>query len=425
MNGLILGLLIVIDCLVSRPITSVDINKEKIDSFPLCSLGVIKGKTIEIVSDVDLKGKKCLLPDSCKLQFKGGIISNGTLVGHQTTLKGEGVFFDHVKFKGLWNVPVIKSSMFRNLNYNNSLKDVLALTNPQEYNIVILDNEKYPVSALTNNDACISICSNTKIVLYGVILLDPNEYSHYNIIRAEGNNIEITGTGSIVGDRFSHLGKSGEWGMGICVIHATDVKISGLNISDCWGDCLYVGGESSDLLIEKCNINRGRRQGISITSAEAVRIKDCHIRNICGTNPEYAIDIEPNRGDTVKNVRIENVRVENCKGGFLAYGRAEEAAIVSIFISNCNVSGVNKPAINIIECSNVSVTNCHITQLNKSRAVNCDSIDKLVINNNILQKYCANGDVFKGEREAIDNISDYIILSNCDNQTVTNNSELR
>lgn len=408
-----------------QPIVAKNINNEKADTFPLCSLGVIKGKTIEIRSNVDLEGKKCLLPDNCKLRFKGGVISNGTLVGLQTTLKGKGAFFDHVKFEGSWRVPVIKSSMFRDLNYNNSLKDVISLTNPQEYNLVILDNGDYAVSALTSNDACISICSNTKLILSGTIHLTPNNYSNYNIIKLEGNNIEITGEGSVVGDRFSHLGSSGEWGMGILVTHASDVKISGLHISDCWGDCIYVGGESNDVLIDNCSISSGRRQGISITSAGTVRISNCYIKNVGGTKPEYAIDIEPNQGNTVKNVRIDNVSVENCKGGFLAYGKASKATIGSIFINNCTVAGVNKPAINAIKCSTVSVTNCHIIQLNKSRVIKCENIDKLVILNNILQKFCANGDVFKGEREAIDNISDYIILSNCDNQTVANNSELR
>ena len=113
------------------------------------------------------------------------------------------------------------------------------------------------------------------------------------------SDITISGNGSIIGDKDAHKGKDGEWGMGIQIMNSKNVTINGLNISNCWGDCIYIGGKSSYISIVNCNLHHARRQGISVTNAYKCKIDNCKIYDIAGTAPEYGIDFEPNADCTV------------------------------------------------------------------------------------------------------------------------------
>lgn len=358
------------------------------------SFDVIGDKDFGVVvikDTIDLKNRLCIIPSGITLSFKGGIIKNGALVGNMTKLKSSQPCFDCVRILGTWNVPIVKSTYFRDLSYDNALKDVVAMANPRVKNTVIIDEGVYHVTAMENSDACIPLCSNTDVILYGKIILTPNAYTNYYIIKIQGDNINLRGNATLEGDKHTHLGKVGEWGMGINIDHSNNVTVSGLTIKDCWGDCIYVGGESEDIIIEKCSLDHGRRQGISITSAKRVTIKDCSISNVAGTLPEYAIDIEPNKGNDINKVVIDNVNVSNCKGGVMANGRAEGAYVGTVIIKNCNIQADNRPAVNLGKCRKVKVLKCTIIQQSTPRGINCEEINDLVIKgNNIQQNYLGN-----------------------------------
>ena len=77
--------------------------------------------------------------------------------------------------------------------------------------------------------------------------------------------------------------------------------------------------------------------------ADSVTIKNCKISNVSGTNPQYAIDLEPNANDTVNHILIENVEVVDCEGGFMALssiGRnnVKKKFIGKVQIIKCKVS---------------------------------------------------------------------------------------
>ena len=342
-------------------------NSSKAEGLPLATdtisykvLGQLKNGEVLIEDVIDLKNKSCLLPPNITLRFKDGCVKNGTLIGNKTKIKTTITCFNRVKIEGTWNVPVIKSSMFGDLSYDNALKDVVALANPEVKNKIVIENGNYQVTAYKNGDVCIPLCSNTDIVLNGIITLTPNNYTNYYIIQAEANNIKIHGNGTVIGDKHAHTGKDGEWGMGINLKNAHDVVIMGLSIKDCWGDCIYVGTGSTNVKIKNCKLDHGRRQGVSITSANGVIIKNCVISNVGGTPPEYAIDIEPNKGDTVDNILIENVAVEKCRGGFLVYGKAPEARVGEVSIRNCTLTNVPKMPIKLQKCESAIVEKCKI-----------------------------------------------------------------
>lgn len=340
-------------------------------------------KGVYVINDtIDLGNRKCTVPDGVVLHFKGGAIKNGTLEGNKTKLKCTQGCFHRVRILGSWDIGTIKSSYFSDLSYDNALKDVVALSDSTVKNKIIIDKGEYYVTAYKNGDICIPVYSNTELVLNGTIRLTPNGYTNYCIIQAEGKNIIIKGKGTIVGDKHTHTGQKGEWGMGINLDRAHHVTINGLTVKDCWGDCIYVGGESSDVRIENCLLDHGRRQGISITSADGVTIKNCTITNVGGTAPEYAIDVEPNKDETIDNVSIRNVKVSGCRGGILAWGGAPNAHIGNLEIRDCTISKTSKLPISIIKCTSAKVENCITKGFSWKKDINVVETGTVVLKNN-------------------------------------------
>ena len=385
-NLLVLSLFICIAyCYNSKAEIKVGYGDVKTDtiSFDL-RWGTDKDKIL-ITQDIDLKGAAYKLPPQKILEFKGGKIKNGTIIGNQTMLKCSGKVFDRVQIKGTWNVPEISTSMFTDLSYDNALKDVLALAHSKVQNTIVIEKGDYYVTAHKNADVCLTVPSNSTLIINGSIRLRPNAFPRCDIVRAKGNNIIICGNGNIIGDKHTHLGTDGEWGMGIRFHGATNSSVRGLTIRDCWGDCIYVGGNSKNVTIENCILDHGRRQGISVTKADGVIIRGCKISNVNGTNPEYAIDLEPNPNDTVDHVLIENVDVVNCRGGFQATaGRRNVEKIGKVQIRNCRVSAMNKYPIRMKNSEYVSIENCTINATNEKAAIYSKEVHNLVVKDNTI-----------------------------------------
>lgn len=349
-----------------------------------------KTRVVEIIKDKDLQGQIWKLPHDVTLLLKGGVIKNGTIVGSRTKIKASGIAFDHVKIRGTWVVPLIKTTMFGDLDYENSLKDVFSLADSSVKNKIIIEPGDYVVAAKKEGDICIPIVSNTDVVMNGTVRMLPNRFRKCDIVHLKGFNITLSGNGLIIGDKHTHAGSKGEWGMGIRLHAVNKAKVKGLKIKDCWGDCIYIGGNSKNVVIEGCYLDQGRRQGISVTKANGVIIKNCLITNVSGTNPQYAIDLEPNKGDTVTNILIENVTVRDCEGGFLATRSSQKSSstpiswIGKIVIKDCKVSTKNKYPIYIRKSQSVSITNCNVKGTKERPAIFTDNVKTVIIRNNIV-----------------------------------------
>lgn len=350
-------------------------------------IGEIRNNSLVVSTEVDLHGANINLPKGFTLEVEGGRIKNGTLIGNQTKLKCSGKVFDRVQIKGSWNVPEISTSMFTDLSYDNALKDVLALAHSKVQNTIVIEKGDYYVTAHKNADVCLTIPSNSTLIIQGSIRLRPNAFPRCDIVRAKGNDIIISGNGSIIGDKHTHLGTDGEWGMGIRFHGATNSSVRGLTIKDCWGDCIYVGGNSKNVTIENCWLDHGRRQGISVTKADDVVIRNCKISNVSGTKPEYAIDLEPNANDTVNHITIENVETVACEGGVLAtIGKknVEKKNIGQVTIRNCKLNALSKYPIRMKSCERVSIENCTINVTNEKAAICSSDISNLVVKGNTI-----------------------------------------
>lgn len=363
------------------------VKESTTDTISVSSVGRVDGDKILIAQDVDLKGAVCKLPKGKTLVFKKGTIRNGTLIGNNTQIECKKNAFDKVTIQGTWNVSKISTKLFKDLNYENALRDVVALSNPKVKNTIVIEAGEYKVKASKGTVTCISVCDKTDLTINGNICLLPNDLTGCNIIAASGNNINIKGKGTIIGDKHTHTGTEGEWGMGINLKGAVNTTVTGLTIKDCWGDCIYVGGGSKDVLIERCTLDHGRRQGISVTKADGVTIRNCTITNVSGTNPQYAIDIEPNRRDSVDNILIENVTVRDCAGGLLATrgmpkDNAKTPWIGNVTILNCQVTCNSKKPISINRCEVVKIEKCTLYAQKGRLTISVTETRKAIVRNN-------------------------------------------
>ena len=331
------------------------------ESVEALTLSAAENSIFIIKKNLDLGGKTCIIPPNVTIKIKKGLIKNGILIGQNTKIEGRFPFFEKVTIKGDWIVPEINTKMFKNLNYDNSLRDIMALTNEKINNNVTIHKGVYYFNLSKNQETGIYIKSNTSVNLEGELRLKPNNYTSYHIVKLTGENCSLKGNGVIIGDKKTHIGTSGEWGMGVEFSKAKNAFLSDVTIKDCWGDCIYVGDESKNVTIKDCTLDNGRRQGISITSADSVWISDCVIRNVSGTNPQFAIDVEPNKNQKCTNINIHNVQSVNCVGGFVISGIAENAIAQGIKLSNCIVRGAtSKYPLALYMANDITVENCDV-----------------------------------------------------------------
>lgn len=323
--------------------------------------------TFPVSENYDLRGKELKLPTGVTLDFKGGAFHNGSIVGCETKITGKNYhIFGNVEIKGSWNVPFISSKMFTSLSKDNSLRNVMALTNRKIKNKVVVEPGVYNFKFEKNEESGLVVEDNTVLIMNGTLTITPNSFVNYQIIRVCGNNIQIKGSGLIVGDKDRHTGLKGQWGMGIDIYKSSNVSIQNLNISNCWGDCIHIGRKSQKTVINNCKLYGSRRQGISITEGSDILIKNSTIHNISGTLPGFGIDVEPNKNCRVENVVIDNVSIYRCNGGIELNGHAINSAVKNVMVRNCRINNMQeKYIVQCYDCENISFENCIIDKIPK------------------------------------------------------------
>lgn len=214
--------------------------------------------------------------------------------------------------------------------------------NPDKYDYFYIPAGTYNIDAV-NSFGGIVLTENQTLIMdpEAVLKVIPNGYSEdYHAIYAFGRNNIIISGGQIIGDREKHNGNKGESGHGIQIDACTNVYISDVEISECWGDGIWLGASSAPgnpssdgIMLENCNLHNNRRNNLSITDANNVTIDRCQFNYAGGkggTDPQYGIDIEYNyrptqhfkisnstfKGNTKASMGIikaaDDVRLENC-----------------------------------------------------------------------------------------------------------------
>lgn len=406
--SLLLIALSTVSCCVARNGNAVKSEKKttlkneqlyEISVAPLQSL-IEKSTNGEIIvkQHYDLQGREIVLSSGCTLVFKGGSFSNGTIIGDNTRIKyNGGAIFDNVRIRGTWAVNNITTDMFKDLNYVNSLADVLALTNGNVGNHVLVKDYgfEYPikVSSIGVNEAPLKVKSNTDIQLDGSISLLGNNLFQYRImVMQDCKNVKISGKGSIKGDRENHdysvddehkAWKTHEWGHGIKISNCQEIEISGISVNDCTGDSFSIGENSENIILHGVTVEGSRRQGVTIAVASDVSIEECNFLNIGkvnGTSPGAAIDVEPDNTECeVKNILIRDCEIENCSNGIVSYSKgygttwteniAGESVVkrdgrhyVNITVESCSICGVHD-AFSLIGWEKGEIKNCQVSDV--------------------------------------------------------------
>lgn len=188
--------------------------------------------------------------------------------------------------------------------------------------------------ALDASGNAITVPSGIILDMRGTTLrLIENARSGYNIILFKDRNAPsgVIG-GTIIGDRDSHLGKDGEWGMCIAVRGGANVSIKGTKVSKCWGDGVYLGAAPSgdpstfadNVEIDGVEAAYNRRNNISVVNARGYRICNVYVHHANGTLPESGIGIEPDKGGLVSDGLLCNILSEfNGKRGVMVGGGSD------------------------------------------------------------------------------------------------------
>ncbi|MGN6639095.1 MAG: right-handed parallel beta-helix repeat-containing protein [Mucilaginibacter sp.] len=152
------------------------------------------------------------------------------------------------------------------------------------------------------------------------LIIQPSALPNYSGLTLYNVNNVAVYFPVIVGDRKSHTGTTGEWGQGINISGSSNIQIINPNVSECWGDGIYIGKTkqmgSKNISIYYAVLDHDRRNGISVINADTLEIIQPVISNINGTSPMAGIDIEPNDNeDIVDHIVIDKAKTFNTRQG--------------------------------------------------------------------------------------------------------------
>jgi polygalacturonase len=224
---------------------------------------------------------------------------------------------------------------------------------------------------------------------YMLLSMDPNA-----VLKAKSNSairayilyaynktqVEIAG-GQLVGDRDTHTyitTSTSEWNHGIQILASSHVTIRDLRVSKCAGDGVCLGGGATDVVIANIVSTGNRRQGLSITESNNIKVFDSEFSYTKGTSPECGIDIEPDGTSIASDIWIENCRLNNnSKYGINVYKRATR-----VTLNACTVESNGSCGVVTVGCSFVTVQNC-LVQNNSATGVQFYSGSNLVLQNGV------------------------------------------
>jgi len=221
----------------------------------------------------------------------------------------------------------------------------------------------YLINAVARNGHGLALGSDMTLLMApgAVLKAIPNAApEHIILLVSQARNVNVLG-GTLEGDREAHLGRDGEWGMGLQISNSRQVVVEAVTARECWGDGFYVTNTNSDITLCRVVADHNRRQGLSIVGGDGILVRDSTFTNTAGTPPECGIDIEPNPGQTVANLLVTDCLVAGNKGGGIAGGPAYKSRGAAFFtgsrIARNRVTGNQGFGIAISACSGDTIEN--------------------------------------------------------------------
>ncbi len=136
-----------------------------------------------------------------------------------------------------------------------------------------------------------------------------------------------------------------QWGIGLRIDSASRVTVRGTRFHDHYFDGIWIGGAgptpSRDVLLDGVTVTNCRRNGLSVTHAVGVRIRDSEFSWSAGQDPESGINVEPNPDEQVDDLAIfDTVAEGNQKGFYLHAGRGRSGSNYKVI--GCRISNNDK-----------------------------------------------------------------------------------
>lgn len=320
-----------------------------------------KGTIYEIRSEVDLDGKKLVLPTGCILCFKGGYVRNGQLEGNLTDIDcgdySEAIF-RNVSILGSWKCRQIQIDWI-NYRDNGMIQSILRLQNPDIYQEIIFPDENIEWTPTEEVHWLADIKSNCRVCIKKAIRTKTNSLTSCEVFYINNQSNIIIEGGELIGDCETHIpvkGNTSEGCHGIRVRGGHDITIKNLISRNHNGDGIFVRGTSystqtrksseevTNLFISNCLLDNNRRQGISLCAAmNNVIIDSCRIINTGKTNgtaPCAGIDVEPiSFWAEIKNLKISNCFFKGNQGQAIDYNGYYYNDNIVIDNCKCEVDG--------------------------------------------------------------------------------------
>ena len=172
-----------------------------------------------------------------------------------------------------------------------------------------------------------------------VIKATPSTKDYYNILGVNNVcNVTIEG-GTIIGERYEHIGTTGEGGHAIILVNSCNVTVKNITLRDCWGDGMVIRNDAKNSILDNVICDNNRRQGVSVSSCDGLQVLNSVFKNTNGKNPRSGIDLEPDYAhNVIRNVRIINSQfLDNEALGLHIWGKYGE--VRDVYVKGCVMSG--------------------------------------------------------------------------------------
>jgi polygalacturonase len=235
---------------------------------------------------------------------------------------------------------------------------------PSSGGTIVVPNGTYMINGLEG----ITLKSHTRLSMQGSASLNeiPNSAERSWIVKVWNvNNIEIEG-GHMVGERAKHSGTAGQWGYGLNIEGSSAVYVHDINISNCFGDGMLVGGTgsgssvvvSTGVTLNRVTSTNNRRQGMTIGPVTQLYVVNSTFSDSNGLAPEAGIDIEPQTQGNVLQVRIENSTLS----GNVGNGLEMHANVSGVVLTGSTLQNNQGFGVFDYGADNTTITNNNISQ---------------------------------------------------------------
>jgi polygalacturonase len=261
---------------------------------------------------------------------------------------------------------------------------------PSSGGTIVVPNGTYMINGLQG----ITLKSHTRISMQGSASLNeiPNSSQRTWVMKVWNvNNVEIEG-GHIVGDRAKHSGTAGQWGYGLNVEGSSAVYIHDIEVSNCFGDGMLVGGTgsgssvvvSTGVTLNRVTSTNNRRQGMTIGPVTQLYVVNSTFSDSNGLAPQAGIDIEPQTQGNVLQVRIENSTLS----GNVGNGLEMHANVAGVVLTGSTLQNNQGFGVFDYGADNTTITNNNISEnylFGVDMAGNTNNVT--IANNDIMWNY--------------------------------------